>query len=87
MKRNSVDYCLYIMDESYKHRIIALYVSELLISINDEGKMMHPKRELSLRFIMKDWGEWRFIMGIYINRNRPSRTLHIIETRYAMKNF
>lgn len=49
--------------------IIALYVNDLLIDFNYEFTLKDTKKELSIRFKMKDLGESRIILGIYISRD------------------
>ena len=65
--------------------IIALYVDDLLIFGKDTGNIEKVKGLLSGEFEMKDMGELKYCLGIQVQRDRKSRTIHISQSAYINK--
>ena len=62
--------------------LVALYVDDLLIAGNDMSAISWIKGELRKLFEMKDLGESQVCLGLEINRDRSSRTLHLSQAGY-----
>lgn len=84
-KALSADTCLYLRWRGSTYTIIALYVDDLLIASNSIQAVNILKRDLSLRFSMKDLGEAHYVLGIQIDRDRSTRTLTISQREYVHK--
>lgn len=67
--------------------MIALYVEDLLLAVNDVIGIKWMDDELSRRFEMKDLDEAKVILGLDIHRNRTGHALLISQERYSGKIF
>lgn len=77
------DPCLYVQKEDGNLVIIGLYVDDLLIAGSNKTTVSEIKNQLKNKFEMKDLGPAATMLGIEINRHRPSRELFMHQQSYA----
>lgn len=64
--------------------ILALYVDDLLLASNSKELLQVIKEKLMAEYKMKDAGDLHWLLGLGIQRNRQSRTVHVQQTQYAL---
>ena len=67
--RSEADPCLFIFREKSDMVLVALYVDDLVITGN-EKLVTWTKSILSKNFEMKDLGDLRYILGIFVERDK-----------------
>lgn len=65
--------------------IIAIYVDDLLIAGPSKTDIIEVKRALSGRFQMSDLGPCTHYLGIFVRRDRASRSLYLSQRAYIEK--
>jgi hypothetical protein len=75
--RLEADHTVYFRVADGRLVIIGLYVDDLIIISNRLEAIIDIKRELSKLYKMTDLGEASHILGMHIERNRPTRTTSI----------
>ncbi|KAG7532793.1 Reverse transcriptase RNA-dependent DNA polymerase [Arabidopsis thaliana x Arabidopsis arenosa] len=84
--RSEYDNCAYtkkLGDDSLMYLLI--YVDDMLVASNNREAIANLKKELSLKFEMKDLGPAKKILGIEISRNRDTGTLMLSQEGYLNK--
>ena len=62
--------------------VILFYVDDILIASNSQEKLEEIKNCLGKAFEMKDLGEPKSFLGIYIERNKEEKSFLINQTNY-----
>jgi len=70
VKKNIVNWCIYLKVSGSKVIFLILYVVDILHVINDFGLLHETKKFLSSNFEVKDKGEVSYVIGIKIFCNR-----------------
>lgn len=84
--RGSYDNCAYIKVLPDGSRIyLLLYVDDMLVAAKNMFDIIELKKELSLRFEMKDLGAAKKILGMEITRNREAGELWLSQESYLKK--
>ena len=81
--RSDPDHSLYINYD--KQVILLLYVDDLVITAPTQNIISWIRRKLHDEFQMTDLGPLRTFLGLEIQRNRETRTLHLSQTKYIQK--
>ena len=86
-KKCSADPCVYIKSVKRKDGkidfvIIALYVDDIILCLNNTNMLKKEKLALAKRIKVEDLGELHYVLGMSVKRNRRSRTLSISQTKY-----
>ncbi len=85
-KRCHKEYCIYvktiIRDGETILIIVAVYVDDLAIASKDTRAIEELKKELCLKFKMKDLGELNMILKLNIKRNRKRKLIMISQEHY-----
>jgi hypothetical protein len=71
------DPCVYIFRAGHVFAMIALYVDDIPVTCNDASWLTSFKAQLGVRFKIKDTGELSQLLGMYITRDRSSRTISL----------
>lgn len=82
MRRLNADPCEYVKKEENKIFIIAMYVDDLLILGNYNGKQKKLKKFLNQFFEMKDLGEVKYFLGLEIYQNKLKGEIKIMQEKY-----
>lgn len=77
------DNCIYIKVTNEAKSIISLYVDDVLIFSTKQTALDLTKAQLKSHFKMTELGPVSFILGIKVDRNRPSRQLFISQPEYT----
>jgi hypothetical protein len=88
--RSKVDHYIYSKEEGGCFIYVALYVDTMLLIGNNMDTINKVKKNLSSKFDMKDLGEYNFILGMNIKRDRATRNIWLNQTKYIetiMKRF
>lgn len=81
--RSEADHCIYShKDDKGVRMYIGLYVDDLFLLSSSLDRLTMLKRDLGLRFDMKDLGEAQYILGFQIVRDRSKRQLTICQSGY-----
>ena len=75
--------CLLTSRKAGKMAVILFYVDDMLIASNSKEKLEKIKNCLGKAFEMKDLGEPKSFLGIYIERNKEEKSLLIHQTHYV----
>jgi hypothetical protein len=67
--RSKVNHCIYSKEEGGCFIYVDLYVDDMLFIGNNMDTIKEVKKKLSSKFIMKDLGEAKFILGMEIKRD------------------
>ncbi|MCO5548192.1 hypothetical protein L7F22_001650 [Adiantum nelumboides] len=85
------DHSLYVRKNENGIVIIGIYVDDLIIGGDNEGKIMHVKSFLKKKFDMKDLGELRYFLGIEIIHTKegiwPSQRQYALDMLSNMKGY
>ena len=79
----SADSCLYIKFDGESFVIMAVYVDDIIPVSNDIELLQAEKRAICQQFEMVDNGEIEYFLGMFIKRDRESRTLSISQPNYV----
>ena len=77
--------CIYQKVSGSKICFLILYVGNILLAINDKGKMHEVKQFLSKNFDMKDMRDASYVIGIKIQRDRFRGVLGLSQETYINK--
>ncbi|CAM6087062.1 unnamed protein product [Calypogeia fissa] len=73
------DSCIYMKEvenfTSFGYIVLALYVDDMLIAVENKSDVAHLKAMLSKEFSMKDLGQAKKILGMEIHRDQEKRQL------------
>ncbi|KAG7598335.1 Reverse transcriptase RNA-dependent DNA polymerase [Arabidopsis suecica] len=84
--RSNYDSCAYIkVLEEGSVMFLLLYVDDMLVAAKDKEAISQLKRELSIKFEMKDLGPAKKILGMQIIRDRPNGALWLSQGDYLNK--
>lgn len=81
--KNSADACMYVGQSSSCIILIELYVDDLLIASDSGDPIIKSKRELSVKFCMKDLGKSRMLPGT--DHNWSDKQLFLFQKRYSFR--
>ena len=76
-------YTQQLAGESWLYLI--LYVDDMLIVGSNQAEIGKLKQSLHDKFVMKELGQARHILGMRIERNRKSKTLWLSQSDYIHK--
>jgi hypothetical protein len=76
MVKNSTHYNMYIYKRENKLTIVLLYVDDLLLTGNNEAKVLRIKQELMMQFGMSDLEEVQTYLGTKIIRTKVGIWMH-----------
>lgn len=80
------DPCLFTVHKNGgKITIVAVYVDDMIIAINDNEWLLDVKRELSHAFEMKDLGEINYCLGIELTRDKENRVY--LNQKFSPKSY
>ena len=71
------DSCIFINEESECRTIVAVYVDDLIVMSSVLEKLTILKKNLSIRFIMKDMGSLHYCLDVNIIQNVDGIWLHL----------
>lgn len=84
--RSNYDSCAYIKTLSDDSKMyLLIYVDDMLVAANSLDAINQLKKDLSLRFEMKDLGAAKKILGMEIVRDRSSRSLWLSHEGYLKR--
>ncbi|KAM9913599.1 hypothetical protein OXX69_001437 [Metschnikowia pulcherrima] len=78
-KRTINEPCLYYKGQGDDLVLIALYVDDLLVVANNQADIEKVKKDLNLRFKMKDLGEAKKFLGINIEHGDNYTKIHLTD--------
>jgi Reverse transcriptase (RNA-dependent DNA polymerase) len=67
-RQTNADHTVFFRRHGAHITVLAVYVDDMIISENDEGKIALLKKKLGKEFEMKDLGQLRYFLGIEIAR-------------------
>jgi hypothetical protein len=76
------EYCIYVQKVGVEWIIIVVYVDDLTIMSHSMTLINNLKREMSLRFKMKDLGDIHYILKMEVTRDRARRLMTISQRQY-----
>ena len=65
--------------------ILAVHVDDIAILAPNRQVMDAAKQEISSKFMCKDLGPMRQMVGLEVHRNRGSKTIHLLQGPYIHK--
>ena len=80
--RSRIDTCLYLYTHGTTFLWAAVYVDDVLLVSNNQALRARFMAALVARFPTDDKGELKWLLGISINRDRKSRTIHLSQELY-----
>ena len=75
-RQSHADPCVFINEESECTTIVAVYVDDLIVMSSVPEKLTALKKNLSIRFMMKDMGSLHYCLGVSIIQNVDGIWLH-----------
>ena len=81
--QGTADPCIYIR-ESGTVAIVVVYVDDLIIITSTAEEMQHIKKNLALKFEMKDMGKLHYCLGISIEHNEVEKYLLLHQKQYIL---
>jgi hypothetical protein len=81
------DKCVFVRRNSKNNKltILTVYVDDILITGDDDEYIAEIKRELALRFITKDLGQVKLILGMVVERDFDNHVMKVHQTSYVKK--
>jgi hypothetical protein len=79
------DHCLYAIDIGIRGIIIITHVDDFLLIGPCIKAINELKLALAKVFSMKDLGPCNSFLGVRLIRDRPNRTIHLVQDQYAEK--
>lgn len=80
--RTISDHSVYVRKDKEGLIIVGVYVDDLTIAPSDLDTLARFKTALSSQRNMKDLGELTYILGLQVERDRQSQTLHLSQELY-----
>ena len=80
--RTVSDHSIYVRNDKGGLIIVGVYVDDLTIAAARLDTLVRFKTEMSERYEMKDLGELHFILGLQVQRDRSTRSLHLNQRQY-----
>lgn len=68
-KQSEHDHCLFILKIDVVFLILLVYVDDVLITGNDEAKLLQVKDFLHSTFTIKDLGYAKYFLGVEVARS------------------
>ena len=85
-KQTSCDPCLYVSSNSEGEIfIIAVYVDDIILGGKSEARLNEVKKELSIKFKMKDLGLLHYFLGVTVARNLSTGEIWLGQPYYTEK--
>ena len=85
-KQTSCDPCLYVSTNSEGEIfIIAVYVDDIILGGKSEARLNEVKKELSIKFKMKDLGLLHYFLGVTVARNLSTGEIWLGQPYYTEK--
>jgi len=81
--QSTADPCIYIK-ASGTLAIVAVYVDDLIVLTSIAEEMQHIKKNLTLKFEMKDMGKFHYCLGISIEHNEAEKYLLLHQKQYIL---
>lgn len=81
-KQSNHEPCVYFKTNKNRIVIVALYVDDFFIFLDDTGEKLRLKIELMKRFQIKDLGEIRQCLGLSVERNKQTGEIFVHQKRY-----
>lgn len=81
-KKSDLEPCLFIKRQQSKITIIALYVDDFFIFSNDEIETNILRKELAIKFKIKDLGRAKQCLGLNINISKDKKRITIDQEHY-----
>ncbi|XP_024518486.1 uncharacterized protein LOC112341862 [Selaginella moellendorffii] len=85
MQRLNSDGNLYLLQQGDHFVVIAVYVDDCLIVSNNHTVLKDVKIKLMNRFVMKDLGAVRQLLGMEVDRDEADRTITLTQCQYVKK--
>ena len=87
-KESQVDDCLYILRAADSLALLVLvYVDDMAVARCSLSQIEDFKRKFQECFNITDLGDLKYILGIWIGRNREARTTSLNQTAYICRIF
>lgn len=80
---SSADASFFVKKNSSVHVLVLLYVDDMIVTGNDEQEVKRLRRELAIRFEMKNLGELLMFLGLEVSRNEEG--IFLSQAHYAKK--
>lgn len=82
-KKSDFEPCLFIKSKSNKNiTIVALYVDDFFLFSNDIREVEYLKKELSLKFEIKDLGQAKQVLGMRISYDKNKGEIRLDQEQY-----
>ncbi|GMF64036.1 unnamed protein product [Phytophthora fragariaefolia] len=82
--RCNKEYCIYVQKVGVDWIIIVVYGDDLTIMSKSLNLINNIKRELCMRFKMKDLGDIHYILKMEVRRNRENKTMSISQHQHIL---
>lgn len=76
-KKNNVDTYVYIKSKEEVHEMLMLYIDDVIITNNNLSLLQQTKKYLFKKFEMVNMGPLQYFLGIQVQMNRTTRTIHL----------
>ncbi|CAI7820490.1 unnamed protein product, partial [Closterium sp. NIES-54] len=80
--RSECDSTLYVL-EGEKQFVLLLYVDDLLLFSDSKDLIREVKQRLGAEFAMRDLGPVTYYLGMHVDRDRASGTIHLHQEKYV----
>ncbi len=77
-KKNNVDTYVYIKSKEEVYEMLILYVDDVIITNNNLSLLQQTKKYLFKKFEMVNMGPLQYFLGIQVQMNRTTRTIHLL---------
>lgn len=81
-KKSKYEPCVYMKYEGNFKTIVALYVDDFFIFSNSDAETNFLKKELSLKFKIKDLGQLRQCLGMRVNIDKDKGSISLDQEQY-----
>ena len=66
-KQSKADPCVFYKLKDGKLSVVSIYVDDLILAVDIINDLLRIKKELSVRFKMKDLGQLRYCLGLVVS--------------------
>ncbi|CAI5530897.1 unnamed protein product [Closterium sp. Naga37s-1] len=77
------DSALYVLKEGEKQLVLLLYVDDLLLFSDSKDLIREVKQRLGAEFAIRDLGPVTYYLGMHVDRDRASGTIHLHQEKYV----